>query len=160
MGLWKYNSNMPALPYRIRHFKPEDLAELHEIDQICFPAHISFSRAELLFYINHPKSITRVVEGPRRILGFVLSRVENARQAHIITLDVMPEFRKQKIGTRLMSKIHNELKKQGIQSAILEVSVDNLPAQRLYESLRYRHIKILPGYYHGCEDAYQMTRLL
>jgi [ribosomal protein S18]-alanine N-acetyltransferase len=151
---------MPALPYRIRQFKPEDLAELHEIDQICFPAHISFSRAELLFYINHPKSITRVIEVPGRIIGFVLSRIENARQAHFITLDVIPGFRKQKIGTRLMSEMHDELKKQGIQSAVLEVAVDNLPAQRLYERLQYRYIKTLPGYYHGCEDAYQMTRLL
>jgi ribosomal-protein-alanine N-acetyltransferase len=128
---------MPALPYRIRPFKPEDLAELHKIDQICFPAHMSFSRAELLFYIDHPKSITRVIEGPGRIIGFVLSRIENARQAHFITLDVIPEFRKQKIGTRLMSEMHNELKKQGIQSAVLEVAVDNLPAQRLYERLLY-----------------------
>jgi [ribosomal protein S18]-alanine N-acetyltransferase len=149
---------MSALPPRTRHFKPDDLAELYEIDQICFPAHISFSRAELIFYINHPKSITRVVEGHRRIIGFVLARVESARRAHFITLDVMPEFRKQKIGTWLMSEMHCELKTQGIHSVILEVGVDNFPAQRLYERLEYRYVRTLPGYYHGCEDAYQMTR--
>ncbi len=93
----------------------EDLGELHEIDRICFPAHISFSRSELLYYINHPKSITRVAEAPGRILGFVLARIESGKRAHIITLDVIPEARKKKIGTMLMSEIHCELRKVGVR---------------------------------------------
>jgi [ribosomal protein S18]-alanine N-acetyltransferase len=153
---WKYNSNMLAQQLRIRYFKPKDIDKLHEIDSICFPAHISFSRAELLFYLNHPKSITRVAVEPGRILGFVLARIERGKKAHLITLDVIPEARKRKIGTRLMNEIQRELKEAGMQAIILEVSVDNIPAQKLYAGLNYRFIGCLPRYYHGREDAYQM----
>jgi [ribosomal protein S18]-alanine N-acetyltransferase len=156
--LRKYNSNMPDAPLRIRHFQPEDLRQLREIDQICFPAHISFSRAELLFYINHSKSITRVAEAAGRILGFILALVESSRRAHVVTLDVVPEVRRQKIGTMLMDEIHRELEKIGIASIVLEVEIGNLPAQNLYERLEYQYVRILRGYYHGRADAYQMVR--
>jgi|WetSurMetagenome_2_1015567.scaffolds.fasta_scaffold481815_1 [ribosomal protein S18]-alanine N-acetyltransferase len=143
---------------RIRYSRPEDLGYMHEIDQICFPAHISFSRAELLFYLNHPKSIARVAEGLGRILGFVMVKVERDKQAHVITLDVIPDARQQNVGTMLMNEIHRELKRNGVRSIILEVGADNIPAQRLYEGLQYRYIARLSGYYHGREDAYQMAR--
>jgi [ribosomal protein S18]-alanine N-acetyltransferase len=149
---------MSAQLPRIRYTRPEDLGNLHEIDRICFPEHISFSRTELLFYLNHPKSIARVAEGLGRILGFVLAKVERGKQAHVITLDVIPEARQQNIGTMLMNEIHRELKKIGIQTIILEVGADNIPAQRLYEGLRYRYLDRLPGYYRGREDAYRMVR--
>jgi [ribosomal protein S18]-alanine N-acetyltransferase len=159
MRLPKYNNNMSALLSRIRSFRTEDLTELHNIDRICFPAHISYSRSELLYYIDHPKSITRVAEAPGRILGFVLARVEKGKRAHIITLDVVPEARKQKIGTMLMNEIHCELKKIGVRAIFLEVGAENLPAQRLYQGLQYQFIEILAGYYHGREDAYRMARV-
>jgi ribosomal protein S18 acetylase RimI-like enzyme len=149
---------MPAPPLRIRYFQPEDLRRLYEIDQLCFPAHISFSCDELSFYLKHPKSITRVAEAAGRIIGFGLAMVESARRAHFITLDVIPEAQRRKIGTTLMNEIHDELEKTGVQSIILEVETGNLPAQRLYERLNYVHVRILPRYYHGREDAYQMIR--
>jgi [ribosomal protein S18]-alanine N-acetyltransferase len=150
---------MAALLSRIRSFRTEDLTELHEIDGVCFPAHIAFSRSELFFYLNHPKSITRVAEAPGRILGFVLARAESGKRAHIVTLDVVPEARKQKIGTMLMNEIHCELKKIGVRAIFLEVEAGNLPAQRLYQGLQYKFVGILEGYYQGREDAYRMARI-
>jgi [ribosomal protein S18]-alanine N-acetyltransferase len=149
---------MPELLSRIRSFRTEDLGELHKIDRICFPAHIAFSRSELFFYLNHPKSITRVAEVPGRILGFVLARVESGKLAHIITLDVIPEARKHKVGTMLMDEIHRELGEIGVRTIVLEVGTDNLPAQRLYQGLQYQYIEMLAGYYYGREDAYRMAR--
>jgi ribosomal-protein-alanine N-acetyltransferase len=157
----KYNSNMSESPPRIRDFQNEDLEELFKIDQICFPEDIAFSRTELLFYLNTSKRIARVVEeGSGKILGFVLARIENRWRAHVLTLDVIPEVRRQRIGTVLMTDLHNELKRQKIRASILEVSANNLPAQRLYMALQYRYLGTLSGYYRGREDAYRMARLI
>ena len=149
---------MPNLPVSIRGFREEDFESLYTIDQICFPAHIAFSRAELGFYLHHPKSITRVAEGLGGILGFVLARVEHLSCAHVITLDVVPEVRQRRIGTTLMNALHGVLKKRQIGTATLEVGVRNIAAQRLYEKLQYRYLERLPGYYRGWEDAYRMAR--
>ena len=58
-----------------------------------------------------------------------------------------------------MNKLHLELKKQKIGLSILEVGVQNLPAQHLYEKLHYQYLETLVGYYRGREDAYRMVRV-
>lgn len=151
---------MSQLPLRIRDFQTDDLETLCEIDRVCFPEDIAFTRAEFVFHLNHPKSITRVGEGLGRILGFVMAQIEMPSCAHLITLDVIPDARKRRIGTILMKTMHDELRQRGIGVAILEVSVRNLPAKRLYEKLRYQHLETLSGYYNGREDACRMVRIL
>jgi ribosomal-protein-alanine N-acetyltransferase len=155
----KYNSSMPELSLRIRNYQVEDLEVLCEIDRICFPEDIAFSRSEFVFYLNHPRSIAWVGERLGRILGFVVARIESPARAHVITLDVTPDARHRQVGTSLMNALHRELEVQKIGAAILEVSVHNLPAQRLYEKLQYRYLETLSGYYGGKEDAFRMERL-
>jgi len=147
-------------PLSIRNYQEGDLETLFDIDQTCFPADIAFSQREFIFYLSHPKSIARVAEEPGRILGFVLAIIETRRSAHLITLDVVPEARRRRIGTALMDAFHLEMGSQGIGISILEVAVENMPARRLYEKLGYKSIERLGGYYCGREDAYRMIRAL
>jgi ribosomal protein S18 acetylase RimI-like enzyme len=151
---------MPGMPLEIRNYQAGDLEMLCEIDRICFPKHIAFSRAEFVFYLNHAKSITRVGEAFGRILGFVIARVENPAFAHVITLDVVPEARQQRIGTLLMNTLHKELERRKVGAAVLEVGTGNLPAQHLYEKLQYQYRETLSGYYAGKEDAFRMERVI
>jgi ribosomal-protein-alanine N-acetyltransferase len=151
---------MSGQPIKIRNFRAGDLEVLYEIDQSCFSEDIAFSRTELTFYFNHPESITRVAEGDGRILGFVLARIESPVYAHVLTLDIVPEARRRKIGTSLMGSLHRTLREKGIEAAILEVSTNNVPAQRLYEKLQYQYLGTLSGYYQGREDAYRMACLV
>ena len=150
---------MRGLPLTIRNFQDEDLETLCEIDRICFADDIAFSRAELRCQIHNCKSITRVGEGLGRILGFVIARIEDSSYAHVLTLDVVPEARRCRIGISLMRAMHRVLAQEKIRAAILEVSARNLPAQRLYEKLQYRRLETLHGYYQGREDAYRMVRI-
>jgi ribosomal protein S18 acetylase RimI-like enzyme len=149
---------MRGLPFRIRNFQYEDLESLCEIDRICFPDGVAFSRADLKFHINHPKSITRVGEGLGRILGFAIARMEHPPYAHVLTLDVVPDVRRCRVGLSLMGALHRALTKKDVEIVFLEVGVNNLPAQRLYEKLHYAYLETLYGYYQGTEDAYRMAR--
>jgi len=150
---------MPPL-LRIRNYRKDDLESFCEIDRVCFPADIAFTRADFLNYLKHPESIAGVGESQGRILGFVMAQKDRHAWAHVITLDVIPEARHQHIGTVLMTALHRELKKRGIGAVILEVSAGNIPAQRLYAKLNYRYLETLAGYYRGREDAYRMMRII
>jgi len=141
----------------IRQFRAADLDTLCRIDRICFSGDIAFSRAELSFYLSHPKSIACVAVRAGRILGFVLARIESPVIAHIITLDIIPEARRRRIGTCLMEELHGILAEKGSMTAFLEVATDNFPAQRLYEKMNYQYLDTLSGYYHGKADAYRMA---
>ncbi len=145
---------------RIRDFQAKDLEVLYAIDHICFPADIAFSRRDLLIGLNQTGSIARIAEIPDGIAGFILARIEDDRQGHILTLDVIPSARRRGIGSMLMEDLHRLLKLRKITTAILEVGTGNLEAQSLYERMRYRYIETLYGYYNGNEDAFRMVRLI
>ncbi len=144
----------------IRKYRPDDANRLHAIDQVCFPPGIAFSRGELLFYLNHPGSITLIAECGAQVIGFASGRVQPNHLAHVLTLDVLPEVRRQRIGTVLMSSLHSEFRKKAISQVVLEVSVQNVAARRLYEALRYEMRETLRGYYNSREDAYRMVLAL
>jgi ribosomal-protein-alanine N-acetyltransferase len=148
---------MSGSSIKIRQFRAADLDTLCRIDRICFSGDIAFSRAELSFYLNHPKSIARVATRAGLILGFVLARIESPVIAHIITLDIVPEARRHGIGTCLMEVLHEILAGKGVKTAYLEVATDNVAAQRLYEKMNYRYLATLSGYYHEKADAYRMA---
>ena len=46
------------VPFTIRDFQPADFDTLWNIDQLCFPPGISYSRAELKLYIRRRGSFT------------------------------------------------------------------------------------------------------
>ncbi len=148
---------MSAETIKIREYRPEDVAHLHRIDQLCFPADIAFSKRELFYYLSNPGSITKVAEVSGNIVGFVLGRIQLDRLAHILTLDVVREARRNRIGTLLMESLHEVFRNRAVLLSVLEVSTKNLAALRLYEALNYQLLETLRGYYRGREDAYRMV---
>jgi [ribosomal protein S18]-alanine N-acetyltransferase len=150
---------MSEPPVKIRRSVADDVRVLHAIDQACFPADIAFSHDEIASCMDHPKSIAWVAERARTILGFVIVHIEDETFAHVITLDVVDQARRQKIGTSLMNRMHKGLQQRGINIVVLEVAVENGPARKLYEKLQYEYIEKLPGYYHGRLDAWRMARI-
>jgi [ribosomal protein S18]-alanine N-acetyltransferase len=147
---------MEKLSIRIRNYCENDLDSLYAMDQACFDEHTAFSMQELQFNLHHPQSVSLLAERSGVILGFVVAQIQ-APFAHIVTLDVSPEARREKIADTLMKNLHKELSHRGVAVVILEVSVYNKPALRLYKKLDYKYVRSLPGYYHGREDAYQMA---
>ncbi len=144
----------------LRPYRQGDLSRLHEIDQVCFPRDVAYSRSELRFYLHHPASVSHVADSSGGILGFVVGMIRRDRTGHVITLDVVPEARRKGIGTALISKLHWELVRREITRVVLEVGVDNVVARLFYERLGYQYEGIIPGYYGGKTDACRMIRCL
>ncbi len=146
-----------SLSWVIRPFQQGDLARLHEIDQVCFPRDIAYSRAELRFYLHHPGSVSHVADSAGHIVGFVVGIVRRDGTGHVITLDVIPEARRRGIGMSLISRLHREFIRREITRVVLEVGVDNVVARLFYEKLGYQYEGLIPGYYAGKTDACRMT---
>jgi ribosomal protein S18 acetylase RimI-like enzyme len=142
----------------IREYGSRDIRVLHELDKVCFPADIAYSRAEMLHYVNDKSSITRVAELNHQIVGFAVGCFVDPLAAHVVTLDVLHSARRLKVGTELMKTLHEEFRDKGAEISFLEVDVANDAARRFYEGLRYRYLELLQGYYNGRSDAYRMIR--
>ncbi|HLQ05876.1 MAG TPA: ribosomal protein S18-alanine N-acetyltransferase [Verrucomicrobiae bacterium] len=75
-------------------------------------------------------------------------------EAHITTFAVLPDFRRRKIGERMLLSIFERAERLGAEWLTLEVRASNLAAQRLYEKYGFRPAGIRRRYYSdNNEDA-------
>jgi ribosomal-protein-alanine N-acetyltransferase len=75
-------------------------------------------------------------------------------EAHITTFAVLPDFRRRKIGERMLVSLFARAEKLGAEWLTLEVRASNLAAQRLYEKYGFRPAGIRRRYYSdNNEDA-------
>jgi ribosomal-protein-alanine N-acetyltransferase len=152
--------NVLAAPaFRLRPFQAADLSHLAEIDRACFPPQIASSEADFASTLRAPRTVAIVAEAdPAGVAGFVLGAASGP-VAHVITIDVLPAFRRQGIGTLLLSALEDRLRQSGAIRLILEVAVENVPARRLYEKLRYQQTRMLPEYYPDGSAAWRMEKI-
>lgn len=75
-------------------------------------------------------------------------------EAHITTFAVLPEYRRRKIGERLLQRLFVIAEELEAEWLTLEVRVSNLAAQRLYEKYGFRRAGVRRRYYSdNSEDA-------
>jgi len=86
-------------------------------------------------------------------IGFILARI-TIDEGELITLCVLPSARREGVATELFTEFKLLLKPPN--RIFLEVSVDNTPAQKLYQSLGFSEVGRREGYYqsnNGKSDA-------
>jgi ribosomal-protein-alanine N-acetyltransferase len=143
----------------LRSYEPHDFAALHRLDQACFPAGISYSKATLRYFLTLASADCVVAIDGNHIAGFVLSE-ENPPLAHIITLDVAEKVRRNGIGTALLEQLESNLSARGVRSVLLETAIDNEAAVAFWQRHGYRIEATLKRYYLGRLDAYEMRKRL
>ena len=79
-------------------------------------------------------------------------------EAHITTFAIHPDWRRRRLGERLLLALLDIALERRAAEATLEVRLSNLPARRLYEKFGFRPVGIRPRYYtDNNEDALIMT---
>lgn len=141
--------------YKIRRAGPWDIEALDRVERSAFNFG-RFSRAVILSFLKHPGSIILVAEG-RGVLGSIVIFFHR-RSAEIASIGVVPEARRLGIGTTLMLRAEEICLNAGIGSISLHVSVDNVPAMKLYVKLGYQYEGRVSDYYGKGKDAYLMTK--
>jgi ribosomal-protein-alanine N-acetyltransferase len=147
----------------LRAFEAKDIPELLRLDARCFPPLISYTRAELQYFVRHPRSTTTVAELDGEIAGFCVVdwKLDAGRKiGHFITIDVAPELRRNGLGRRLMEMGEGNLVAMGCVAITLEVATNNEGAQAFYERLGYRQAGWIPGYYADGTNAQVMRKSL
>jgi ribosomal-protein-alanine N-acetyltransferase len=89
-----------------------------------------------------------------------LRKLRFARKGHIISVAVMPDFRKLGIGYSLVAQALSALSAHHADECYLEVRLNNLPAINLYRKMGFEITRTIPHYYFDGFDAYVMTKLL
>jgi len=153
--------------YTIRMVELKDIPVVMEINMKCLPENYTQS-----FFMQHYRKFPKaflVAEVEGKVVGYIMCRVEHGisnfkfaltKKGHVISIAVLPEYRRMGIGYNLMVKGMEALKEYGATEVYLEVRVSNYPAIHLYEKLNYVIVNRIYGYYADGEDAYVMARQL
>ncbi|MFZ3216649.1 MAG: N-acetyltransferase [Candidatus Acidiferrales bacterium] len=143
----------------LRNFRPEDFEALYEIDQACYEEEIAYSRRELRAYLRFSGSDCVVAEAADRVAGFCISARRDA-SGYIVTIDVLPEFRRHRVGSLLLEEIERRLAESGVSEVGLETATENDSAVAFWKKHGYRNRGIKKDYYPGGRHAFAMTKTL
>ena len=157
----------------LRSFKPEDFDTLYEIDHACYEPEVAYSQRELRAYLRFSGSDCLVAEADaevatesadapapkKQIAGFCIS-ARRDESGYIVTIDVLPEFRRHHVGSMLLHEIELRLAANGVREVTLETATDNDSAVAFWTKHGYRNRGIKKEYYPGGRDAFAMAKTL
>lgn len=142
-----------------------DLPTLVAIDALCFPAGIAYSRAEISALLRSPSAVTLVAASSATLVGFAVLEILPPRRSfprrpsgELVTLDVLPEFRRRRVGHLLYRAVEDRLRARNGTHIGLHVAVENTGAIRFYRQLGYVFVERVPRYYLGTIDAWRMEK--
>ena len=146
----------PPVSLRVEPMQIGDLDAVQEIERRSFrtpwPAHAYRTELEtnrLATYV-----VARIDD---RVVGYGGMWVM-VDEAHITTFALDPDFRRRRIGERVLLSLLDHAQARHAHEATLEVRLSNLPARRLYEKYGFRPVGLRPRYYSDDnEDALIMT---
>jgi [ribosomal protein S18]-alanine N-acetyltransferase len=137
------------------------LDKLFKIEEQCFDQE-AFTKRQIAYLLSDYNTISLIAKLENEIAGFILAQIEIENDTlfgHIITINVVPAFRKKGIGSKMMQEMEAILKQKGISECHLEVREDNSPALKLYQNSGYQKIGRLEKYYGKAHGLYLKKNL-
>ena len=146
---------------QIRPMEISDLDQVQTIDRLSFslPWPASAFRHELT---ENPAAVLYVAEdckpnGGCQVVGMIVLWLI-IDEAHIATIAIHPDYRREGIGSRLLKFALDDASKRGARQAMLEVRAGNSGAQELYRKFGFEVVHRRPRYYKdNHEDALLMN---
>jgi [ribosomal protein S18]-alanine N-acetyltransferase len=144
----------PALIIRL--FRPDDLADVLRIEQLCFGAD-AWPEIDFLNLVEDEGGLFLIGERSTELLAYVIGWLIEG-EGYIANLAVHPGVRGQQIGRSMVERIIAELTSRGADDLALHVNENNLAAIRLYESFGFRTVDKMRDYYEDGSTGLLMWR--
>ena len=128
----------------IRPMERADVTRVHEIECTCFRS--PWSRLALLGELRNDVAHYLVMEADGLIIGYGGMWLL-FEEAHVTNVAIMPDYRGQGRGRRLMLAMMRHAVQRGAEKMTLEVRESNMVAQKLYAGLNFEQNGFRAGYY-------------
>jgi len=153
----KAHADPPGSQIRILTASWRDFRGLYELEKACFPED-AWPIWDVLGVLTFPDIVRLKAEQKDRLIGFIAGDQRPSQGvAWIATFGVLPGYRRQGIGSRLLAACEKRLQVGVVR---LNVRVSNQSARELYRQRGYRLIGRWPEYYQGKEDALVLEKTL
>ena len=156
---------LTEMKFSLRQFDVKDIESVIEINRTCLPENYAS-----FFFIDTSQNCPtafRVAEVGTRAVGYIMCRVEHGfsdvkrvkfvRKGHIISIAVLPEFRRAGIASELVKQALSALREMKAEECYLEVRAVNESAIKLYERLGFSLARQVSHYYADGAEALVMV---
>ncbi len=135
----------PKVSASIRKATIADLEAIEKIDAAALSVQDRFERTALRRLLRSATDIVIVAEHDGAIVGFAAVR-RQGRDCWLHGVAVLPKFHRKGIGRQLVESVARRTQREG-KDLKLAVRADNLPAQRLYDTVGFRACEVRQRYY-------------
>jgi ribosomal-protein-alanine N-acetyltransferase len=143
----------------IEKFDPSNLNEILEIEKNSFEKKEAFPKEYILELSKKWPEGFLVAKLGGEILGYVIGE-KGKDSGLIVSVAVKKEWRRKGIGRRLIEKLLENFKKEGMKIIFLHVREENRDAINFYQALGFKIIELIENYYSNGENAYLMEKNL
>jgi len=148
----KLSTNMDSII--LRPMVEEDLSTVLAIEEASFLS--PWMQASFVYELHNPHGTLTVAEHQEQVLGYLCCWYV-ADEVQILDIAVHPNYRRRRIGERLLRYALETGRQRGAQSAHLEVRCSNSSAIALYQKFGFAEIAVRRRYYANGEDALLMS---
>ncbi len=138
------------------------------INKSCLPE--NYPSSFFLDMFGNHRELFLVSTSKETIAGYIMCRIEHGfsdirkfrlvGKGHVVSLAVLPEFRRTGIATALVNGALERLVAHKAEECFLEVRASNRTAIALYESLGFKSMRRIQYYYMDGEEAIMMCKRL
>lgn len=139
-----------------RSYEPRDLDAIVELDAACFDPPFRFSRRAMQRFAEAENAWVTIAELDGQLGGFCIIHRERAEAmdlGYVVTIDVAQEFRRMRIGERMLADGEAWVRGVGGGGMMLHVFTKNGGAIRFYERMGYGRVGVQQGFYGNKLDA-------
>ena len=122
----------------------DHVAQVAALDRACFS--MPWSEAVITAELTNPLSLWIVAVDGETVAGYVGSQAV-CGEADMMNIAVLPDYRRQGIGKKLVSTLIRVLADREVHSLTLEVRSSNEPAIAMYNLLGFEQVGRRPNYY-------------
>lgn len=138
----------------IREFRLNDLHRVYEIQEVVIPNPYNIDILKKLFDFGTGFLVAQINE---KVVGYIIFWIIEEDRGHIVSLAVDPDYKRQKIGSRLIKNAIATFMRFSIFNITLEVNAENKEALDFYRSVGFKIYKKISNYYEDGADAYKMS---
>lgn len=137
----------------IREFRPNDLRRVHEIEYMSFSNPYDVNILKQLFDFGAGFLVAQI---GNYVVGYILFWIVEEDRGHIISLAVDQNYKRQKIGSKLINTAIARFASFNIFKITLEVKTQNKEAFDFYKAIGFKIDKKVSKYYEDGSDAFKM----
>ncbi len=136
-----------------------DIDQLASLEERCFADPLPLKKRQLSSLLRSPTANVHVIRHDDKVVAeAVVLRRKTVRGTvgRIYSLGVDAEKRGCGLGKQILKEAVETLQKQGVQSVLLEVDVENSSAIALYQKAGFKIVRRLADYYAPGKDGWKM----